>query len=77
MNRTERYEGSDHHVYMIEFFEGSYVARIDEKVYVEGSCPDDLPSSLSWAEAARLGAIAKIEDKIKKERAARKKLVAD
>jgi hypothetical protein len=72
MERTERYEGSDHRIYNIEFLDDRFVARVGDEIYASGPCQEELAPSLSRQEAARLLAISRIESRIKSDRAARK-----
>ncbi len=70
--RIERYEGSDEHVYLIEYLDDRYVARtFAGDVYVSGSLSHADDRHLSEAQVARIFAINEIEEKIKACRALR------
>jgi hypothetical protein len=65
-DRVERYEGSDKHVYLIEYFADRFVARtFAGEVYVTGPLPGAHVPDISTAQAARAFAICEIEEKIR------------
>ncbi|MDQ2736816.1 MAG: hypothetical protein M3Y55_17915 [Pseudomonadota bacterium] len=72
MDQIERYEGSDGHVYLIEYVDNRYIARVFAgDVYVAGQFTGEIAPDMSNDKTIRAFALQAIEEKIRAARESR------